>query len=416
MTILVLGINHNTAPVELRERVAFAPEQMLDALEQLKQNAEFSDAVILSTCNRTEVYCSGDDLQVEMVVAWMSQYHQLDKAQLVKFIYHYQDLHACKHIMRVASGLDSMVLGEPQILGQIKQAFKRARNVGTVCSLFQRLFQHSFFVAKQVRTQTDIGANAVSVAYAAVNLAKHIFGQLAEARVLLIGAGETIELVAKHLLQQGSQQMTVANRTLSRAEDLAQQIGGEVVSLAKIPEQLVNSDIVISSTASVLPIIGKGMVEAALKKRRYKPIFLVDLAVPRDVEGQVSDLDDAYLYTIDDLQMIVGDNLDSRNQAAKAAEQIILEQAEVFQRTLHSLNSVAVIRQYREQCHQVKQILVKRAKSQIQAGQDPEKIIEELAYKLTNKLMHAPTQSLKNAAQDDELEQLHMIKNILGIE
>lgn len=416
MTILVLGINHNTAPVQLREQVAFAPEQLVSALEQLKQKDDFSDAVILSTCNRTEIYCSGNDVNIEAVLSWLSQFHHVDKLQLAQFIYHHQDADACKHVMRVACGLDSLVLGEPQILGQIKQAFSQAKSAGTVRALFQRLFQHSFSVAKQVRTQTEIGANAVSVAYAAVNLAKHIFGRIDTAKVLLIGAGETIELVAKHLLEQGAPQMTVANRTLSRAQALADEIDGDVITLSQVPEQLAQSDIVISSTASTLPIIGKGVVEAALKKRRYAPIFLVDLAVPRDIEGQVGDIEDAYLYTVDDLQMIVGDNIATRNQAAKEAESIIEQQADEFERVLQSLSSVDMIRQYRQQCDQIKNELLAKAKNQMQSGKAPDKIIEELAYKLTNRLMHAPTHSLKSAAQSGELEQLHLIKNVLGIE
>jgi glutamyl-tRNA reductase len=307
-------------------------------------------------------------------------------------------------------------LGEPQILGQLKQAFSQAKNCGAVSSLFEKLFQHSFSVAKQVRTDTAIGANAVSVAFAAVNLAKHIFGQLDKAKVLLIGAGETIELVARHLMEQGVSQMTVANRTLARAQTLADDINGDVVPLSEVPQQLVHADIVIGSTASTLPIIGKGMVEQALKKRRYAPIFLVDLAVPRDIEGQVGEIEDAYLYTVDDLQMIVGDNIASRNQAAKEAEVIVQQQAEEFSVYLQSLNSVDIIRQYRSQCDEIKNELLVKAKNQLASGKESEKILEELAHKLTNRLMHGPTHSLKSAARSGELEQLHLIKNVLGIE
>jgi glutamyl-tRNA reductase len=419
MTILALGINHNTAPVELRERVAFAPEQMVSALRQLLKSAQLHDVVILSTCNRTEIYCSGNQANTEVVLSWLSSFHNVDKHQLNDFIYQHHELDACKHIMRVACGLDSLVLGEPQILGQIKQAFSLAKNSGAISSLFERLFQHSFSVAKQVRTDTDIGANAVSVAYAAVNLAKHIFGKLNHAKVLLVGAGETIELVARHLVDQGVEQITVANRTLARAESLAAQFGGDVngdvISLAQVPAQLVHADIVISSTASTLPIIGKGVVEEALKKRRYSPIFLVDLAVPRDIEGQVGEIEDAYLYTVDDLQMIVGDNIATRNQAAKEAETIVEQQANDFSAFLQSLNAVDMIKQYRDQCQEIKNELLAKAQSQIASGKAPEKVMEEFANKLTNRLMHSPTQSLSSAARAGELEQLHLIKNVLGI-
>jgi glutamyl-tRNA reductase len=285
-----------------------------------------------------------------------------------------------------------------------------------VSSLFERLFQYTFSVAKQVRSETAIGENAVSVAFAAVNLAKHIFGQLKQAKVLLIGAGETIELVARHMLDQGVEQITVANRTLARAQTLADQFDGDVIALSEVPEKLADADIVVSSTASTLPIIGKGMVEQALKKRRYAPIFLVDLAVPRDIEGQVGDIEDAYLYTVDDLQMIVGDNIASRNQAAQEAEGIVVEQAENFAQLLQSLNSVDIIRQYRSSCDVIKNELLTKAKSQFANGKDAEKVLEELAHKLTNRLMHAPTHALKSAAKNGELDKLHSIKNVLGID
>ncbi|MFT4927066.1 MAG: glutamyl-tRNA reductase [Phenylobacterium sp.] len=415
MTIIALGINHNTAPVELRERVAFAPELLVNALQQLTVDLKLNDTVILSTCNRTEIYCSGKRANTEEILSWLSRFHQVSLSQLAPYVYDYQDLDACKHLMRVASGLDSLVLGEPQILGQIKQAYSQSKNTDAISSDFERLFQHTFSVAKQVRTETEIGANAVSVAYAAVNLAKHIFGQLNDAKVLLIGAGETIELVARHLVEQRVNQMTVANRTRSRAQALADTFDGQVISLAQVPEKLAEADIVISSTASTLPIIGKGVVEAALKKRRYNPIFLVDLAVPRDIEGQVSEIEDAYLYTVDDLQMIVGDNIAIRTQAAKEAETIVCQQAEAFSEVLRSLSSVDIIRQYRANCDEIKQELLAKAKIQYANGKEPEKILEEMAYKLTNRLMHSPTNALKTAAKNGESEQLDLIKNVLGI-
>ena len=415
MTILALGINHNTAPVELRERVAFAPEQMVNALGELSDEVGVSDAVILSTCNRTEIYCSGNPTNSEALLRWLGRFHHVDHQQLGEYTYSHEAIDACKHLMRVASGLDSLVLGEPQILGQLKQAYSHAKSAGTVTALFERLFQHSFSVAKQVRTDTEIGANAVSVAFAAVDLAKRIFGRLNHAKVLLIGAGETIELVARHLNEQSVAQITVANRTLARAEALAEQFDGDVITLSQVPEALSDADIVISSTASTLPIIGKGMVEEALRKRRHNPIFLVDLAVPRDIEGQVGDIEDAYLYTVDDLQMIVGDNLASRNKAAEQAEQIVIEQADAFAGLLRSLNSVSLIREYRQSCDEVKNELLGKAKNQLASGKAVDKVLDELAHKLTNRLMHSPTHSLKTAAREGDLEQLQLIKTVLGI-
>ncbi|MDP5207735.1 glutamyl-tRNA reductase, partial [Alishewanella sp. SMS9] len=287
MAIFALGINHKTAPVALREKLAFAPEQVPEALQQLAAKLQLVDAVILSTCNRTELYFSGGAEQAEQVVQWLAQFHQLSLPDLQQHLYLFQDQQAVQHLMRVAAGLDSLVLGEPQIFGQVKQSYNQSRQAGTIQPLFERLFQKTFAVAKDVRTETEIGANAVSVAFAAVTLAKQIFGKLDNVRVLLIGAGETIELVARHLSEQGATKLSVANRTYERAENLAKQFNAQVLTLAQVPSRLAEADIVISSTASTLPIVGKGMVEQALRQRKHKPMFLVDLAVPRDIEQQV---------------------------------------------------------------------------------------------------------------------------------
>lgn len=305
--------------------------------------------------------------------------------------------------MRVASGLDSLILGEPQILGQIKQAFSDAKHSGTVGSEFERLFQHTFSVAKRVRSETDIGANAVSVAFAAVQLAKHIFSALPKRSVLLVGAGETIELVAQHLKEQGVNRLAVANRTVTRAEILAQQLEAEVLTLSQLPEHLHDFDIVISSTASQLPLIGKGMVENALKKRRNLPIFMVDLAVPRDIESQVNELSDAYLYTVDDLQHIVEQNMASREVAAQEAETIIAEQAKVFLNWKQAQKSINLVRQYRERGMASRDEAVARALNQLAEGKPAEDIMQELAYKLTNSLMHGPTRVLREAAQQNDV-------------
>ncbi|CAM4120105.1 glutamyl-tRNA reductase [Pseudoalteromonas ostreae] len=416
MTIVALGINHKTASVELREKVAFSPEQLSAALQQLSDHDQFNEAVIVSTCNRTEIYCSLAQQNSQILLQWLASFHGLDEYELSSNVYCHQDNDAINHLMRVSCGLDSLVLGEPQILGQIKQAYNSAKNHNSVSVVFDRLFQKTFSVAKQVRTETDIGASAVSVAYAAVNLAKHIYGKLDKTKVLLIGAGETIELVAKHLYQNEPQQITVANRTIERARLLAEDVNADVIALAQLPERLHQADIVISSTASTLPIIGKGVVEQALKQRRNKPMLFIDIAVPRDIESQVGELDAAYLYSVDDLQAIVSENIASREQAADEAQVIITQRCAEFVMWMRSLDSVDLIRSYRQDVHDIKSELVDKAVSQLNTGKDAEKIILELANKLTNRLMHAPTRAIQDAAKKGEVAQLSQLKKMLGID
>lgn len=413
MTLLAIGINHKTAPVALREKVAFGPDSLPVALAELPQVPGVAEAVVLSTCNRTEVYCHGDDPQ--SVSRWLAQFHQLSDAELAPHLYIHQGDAAIGHLLRVACGLDSLVLGEPQILGQLKQAYTQARQAGTVAQLLDKLFQHGFHVAKEVRTKTDIGASAVSVAYAAVSLARRIFPNLADTQVLLIGAGETIELVATHLREQGVNKLMVANRTLARAEGLAAHIGGQAMTLEALPEHLHKADIVIGSTASPLPIIGKGVVERALKQRRHKPMFLVDLAVPRDIEEEVSELDDAFLYTVDDLQHIIDENRARREAAAADAEHMILEQVQQFANWLNGLVAVDPIRDYRAQADLVRQELVQKALSQLQSGADPQKVLERLSSQLTNRLIHNPTKALAEAGAKGDFARLETLQDALGL-
>jgi glutamyl-tRNA reductase len=395
--------------------VAFAPEQVADALLDLTNKTAVTDAVIVSTCNRTELYFSGSEQQSKQVIAWLAQFHQLSLPEVEPHLYLHQDDAAASHLMRVACGLDSLVLGEPQILGQVKQAYSQSRQLGTIQPVFERLFQKTFAIAKQVRTDTEIGASAVSVAFAAVTLAKQIFGKLADVKVLLIGAGETIELVAKHLLEQGAKQLTVANRSYDRAAALAAQFSGQVVSLAQVPQALVDADVVISSTASTLPIVGKGMVEQALKKRRHKPMFFVDLAVPRDIEAQVAELDDAYLYTVDDLQNIVSQNMQSRQTAATQAEGMIQVGVNEFAQWLALQGHIDWVRDYRERCDAVKQELVARALNQLASGQAADKVINELATKLSNRLMHSPTRTIRQLLQDESAQPQTLINTLLDV-
>ncbi|MBE9538387.1 MAG: glutamyl-tRNA reductase, partial [Proteobacteria bacterium] len=314
MSLLAFGINHKTAPVDIRERVAFEPGRLNDALKDLVSSAKIQEAAIVSTCNRTELYCdSGQDRQDNaIIVDWFREYHKLKKRDIEPYIFLHPDQEAVRHMLRVASGLDSLVLGEPQILGQIKDAYTTAMEAGTMGGLLDRLFQHTFSVAKQIRTDTAIGASAVSVAFASVSLAKQIFDEFENRTALLIGAGETIELAARHLHQSGIGRMIIANRTVENAHALAQEMGAYAISLPEIPDHLAEADIVISSTASPLPILGKGSVESALKKRKHQPMLMVDIAVPRDIEAEVSNLDDVYLYTVDDLQDIIQEGLKSR--------------------------------------------------------------------------------------------------------
>lgn len=415
MTLLALGINHKSAPVALREKVAFTPDSLVQALSSLKSLDGVSESVIVSTCNRTELYVNADGDCASELLEWLSSFHQVVGDEIAKNSYILTQNDAIAHIMRVASGLDSLILGEPQILGQVKQAFSDAKRSGMISAEFNKLFQHTFSVAKRVRSETDIGANAVSVAYAAVQLAKHIFAELPKRSVLLVGAGETIELVAQHLKEQGVKRLAVANRTVARATELAERLDADVYTLAQIPEHLKEFDIVISSTASQLPLIGKGMVEKALRSRKNMPMFLVDLAVPRDIEAEVNELGDAYLYTVDDLQHIVEQNLANREQAAFEAEKLIAAQVSEFLSWKQAQQSVDLVREFRQRGTQVRDELVEKARNQLSEGKSQEQVVEELAYKLTNALLHAPTRALREAAAEDNPAKTQWLSDALAL-
>jgi len=416
MTLLALGINHNTAPVSLREKVAFSPDNIEDAFASIMATGVASEVVIVSTCNRTEIYCKIEQGLPERVTQWLVDFHRVPANELAECTYRYYDGDAVRHLMRVAGGLDSLVLGEPQILGQIKQSFAKAKQLNSVAPTLDKLFQKTFTAAKRVRTETEIGANAVSVAFAAVSLSKHIFDDLSKTRVLLIGAGETIDLVATHLAEQNVSEMMVANRTLSRAQVLGEKFGASTLTLEEIPHHLHNADIVISSTASPLPIIGKGMIESALKQRKQKPIFLVDIAVPRDIEEEVGELGNAYLYTVDDLQGIIEQNKEARQDAAEQAEHIITEETHLFSEWIASLSSVDSIKEYRNSAMVEKDILLERAIAAMKNGSDGERVLTELANKLTNKLIHAPTQALVSAGKRSQDDELLLVRRVVGLE
>lgn len=416
MSLFAIGINHNTAPLELREKVAFGPGKLQKALLELGQKEQVRSSVIISTCNRTEIYCAAKASSKNHIIDWLSEFHQVDPNHLRPSIYVHEEQAAIRHLMRVSCGLDSLVLGEPQILGQVKQAFSDSRELNVIDSAMDKLFQKTFSVAKRVRTETDIGSSAVSVAYAACTLAKHIFESLEQATVLLVGAGETIELVAKHLASNGCSKMIVANRTRERALSMAQAFNAEVISLQDIPDHLAKADIVISSTASPLPIIGKGMVESAIKKRRHQPMLFVDIAVPRDIEAQVGDISDVYLYTVDDLQSIIDSNLKQRKVEAIQAEAIVSEESAAFMSWLRSLQAVDSIREYREQSNQSREALLAKSLQALSSGGDAEKILHELSHKLMNKLIHAPTKAMQTAAEQGEPAKLAIIRQSLGLE
>ncbi|MBN3062835.1 glutamyl-tRNA reductase [Pectobacterium quasiaquaticum] len=418
MTLLALGINHKTAPVSLRERVVFSPDKLGVALDSLLQQPLVQGGVVLSTCNRTELYLSVDEQenQREQLIRWLCEYHQLRPEDVNGSLYWHQDNAAVSHLMRVASGLDSLVLGEPQILGQVKKAFAESQRGHSLSSELERLFQKSFTVAKRVRTETDIGASAVSVAFAACTLARQIFESLADVTVLLVGAGETIDLVARYLREHKVQKMVIANRTRERAQALAAEVGADVITLAELDEQLVQADIVISSTASTLPIIGKGMMERTLKARRNQPMLMVDIAVPRDIEPEVGKLPNVYLYSVDDLHAIIQHNLAQRKAAAVQAESIVQQESSDFMAWLRAQSAVETIRDYRAQADELRAEMTAKALAAIQQGNDVEAVIQELTHRLTNRLIHAPTKSLQQAARDGDQNRLQILRDSLGLD
>lgn len=416
MTFLALGINHKTASVALRERVAFSPRQITGALQTLGQLSSTREAAILSTCNRSELYLEQASLQVDSVLAWLAEYHRMAFEQVKKCCYVHADEQAVRHMMRVASGLDSMVLGEPQILGQMKSAYAAAREAGTLGPLLGRLFQATFNTAKLVRSDTAIGENPVSVAHAAVRLAQQIFSELRSSQALLIGAGDTIAQVARQLREQGIGRLVVANRTMERGALLAEQFGARAILLSEIPGELANSDIVISSTASQLPILGKGVVERVVKVRRHKPMFMVDLAVPRDIEPEVGQLGDVYLYGIDDLAQVVADNLRHRQGAALEAEELVLEGAEEFMLRLRELAAVDVLKSYRRHAEKVRDEELYKARRALENGASAEQAMAQLARGLTNKLLHGPSVQIKKLSASGRNEALGVARELFRVE
>jgi glutamyl-tRNA reductase len=416
MTLLALGLNHKTAPVDIRERLTFGPDVIVGALRSLTEQTPANEAVIVSTCNRTELYCAVDTCDAETPVRdWLGRFHGVEGPLIAPHLYVHLDRSAVQHLLKVASGLDSMVLGEPQILGQVKGAFQTACDAASAGRLLGRLFQHTFSVAKQVRTDTAIGSSPVSVAFAAVSLARQIFSDLSKQTALLIGAGETIELAARHLHQHGVGRIIVANRTVERAHSVAAQFDGFAIGLTELSAHLPEADIVVSSTASPLPVLGKGAVENALKRRRHRPMFMVDIAVPRDIEPEVDQLSDVYLYTVDDLQGVVEEGLRSRHRAAEQALEIIDLHTEEFMAWVRSLDAVTLIQDYRQRAECIRDEMVARALRHLAAGKPSEEVVSNLAHTLTNKLLHTPSVRMRQAGRDGQSDLLHAANELFQL-
>lgn len=413
MQLFTLGINHQTAPLAIREQVAFHAETLEQALLDLVGHRPVKEAAILSTCNRTEIYCNTESPQ--QAVEWLADYHHIRKQAIEPHLYTLPQDEAVKHAFRVASGLDSMVLGETQILGQMKQAVTTAKRAGTLGTLLHKLFQRTFSVAKEVRTQTEIGANSVSMAAASVRLAERIFPSIAEQNVLFIGAGEMIDLCASHFAAQRPKHITVANRTVERAQTLAQRLGGSAITLNELPDHLAAQDIIVTSTASPLPILGKGLVERVIKQRKHRPMFMVDLAVPRDIEAEVGELDDVFLYTVDDLAQVIEAGIGNRQLAAEEAEAIIEIQVRDFLHWMETRSVVPTIRCLRDHAERMRRHELERAERMLANGEDPRAVIEQMSRALSNKFLHSPSHALNHAAGEERAQLDALLRRLYNI-
>jgi glutamyl-tRNA reductase len=412
MDLLIVGINHTTAPIALREKIAFSSEQLAHALTALRSTAGLQELAILSTCNRTEIYAVHQHNEPASIIDWLANYHQVATKELTDSVYTYWGHSSVKHLMRVAAGLDSMVLGEPQILGQMKDCFQLALTHQSMGAELNQLCQNTYRVAKRVRSTTAIGQNPVSIASTAVVLASQLFADLKTCNALLIGAGETIELVGRHLNNAGIKQLVIANRTLANAERLAETLNGTATELSDIPHQLEHADIVITATGSELPVLRKTTAEQALKLRRHKPIFMVDLAVPRDIEPEVDELSDVYLYSIDDLQEIISTNLGSRQAAALEAEVIVEHAVLEFQQQHRSRQAVDTLKRFRQRHEVIKRAELEKALQRLKKGDAPETVLNSLANQLTNKIIHTPSIQLKQASAEGRRDMLTAVEDL----
>ncbi len=394
--IAILSINHQLAPVEVREKVAFLPNKLSNTLKELNNIQNVEACVILSTCNRSEIYSIIDDDNAQQILSdYLAFTHNIAREKLDPYLVYFEGDDALKHICNVATGIDSLVLGEPQILGQLKVAYYTAKEANTLNKLLEKTFQHVFSTAKKVRTDTKIGSSSVSIAYCAVKLSEKIFTNLSEQIVMLIGAGEMIELCAQHLNQKGVNKMIVANRTIENAKKISDLYGAQSISLKQFSSVIHKADIIISSTAASVPIIGKGLIESALKLRKHKPIFMLDIAIPRDIEPEVAQLDDVFLYTVDDMQQVVNDNISNRNKEKILAEKIIISENKKFTNWITTLPNEKVIQTYKKNAYQIKNIAVEKALKKLKNGGDAQTIITQLGDQLINKLLHTPFNNIK---------------------
>ena len=410
MQLFVLSINHQTAPLAVRERVAFPAENLGIAVRELMTAVDADEAAILSTCNRTEVYTRAGNAQA--LIEWLARAGRLPVAEIEGHLNRLEDHAAVRHAFRVASGLDSMVIGEPQILGQMKHAVRVAEQEGALGTLLNPFFQRTFAVAKEVRTNTEIGANSVSMAAASVRLAQSIFGDLASLAVLFIGAGEMIDLAATHFVAHGPKKIVVANRTIERGDELAQRLNGTAITLAELPDHIADFDIIITSTASTLPILGKGLMERAIRARKHRPVLMVDLAVPRDIEPEVAELADVFLYTVDDLGKIIEEGFDKRKQAVADAEAIIDTRVAEFASWLESRAAVPTIRQMRDYAEQFRSLELTRAQALLARGEDPARVLETFSRALLNKFLHHPTVALNQAPPEERPELTRLLNRL----
>jgi len=406
MPLFTIGISHHTAPIEIREKVAIPRTEYSARVDELRALSGVEEVLILGTCNRTEIYCLSTQAGREEVQEWVHRSNAIPPGEFDRYFYAHEGEEVARHLIRVASGLDSLVLGETQILGQLKEAWQQAHDAGSLGTVLDRLFQHTFASAKSIRTRSGISEHPVSVAYTAVVLARQIFGDLDSKTVMLVGAGEMVQLCGRYLRDHGIANLLILNRSLAKAEELATELDATAMTLDRLGEALPRADILISSTASSQPVINKSDVKAALRQRRHRPMFLVDIAVPRDIDPAVARLKDVYLYTIDDLQQVVDENMQQRSEAAALALADVDEAVNAFMRWLYGIRAGRTLKRIRDQSHDFEQELTERALKRLQAGQEPAEVLQQMANTLTNKILHLPSKRLREAAEERDYDVL----------
>tara|TARA_B110000240_G_scaffold36200_1_gene39618 strand:+ start:2123 stop:3385 length:1263 start_codon:yes stop_codon:yes gene_type:complete len=416
MSLVAIGMNHKTASLDIREKFSLDKDESLKILKKLHSMPIIEEVFLLSTCNRTEIYCEIGDLRyVKNISRWLLKQKGLSVREFEGYIYSYSNSSVVKHALSVASGLDSMVIGESQILSQLKNAFNEANHAETIGKNLDRLFQYAFSTAKEVRTDTKIGASSLSIANVAVSLTDQFYDDLSDKNALLIGAGETIYIAAKNLRKKNIKSIFIANRTLEKAEIIAKEVSGIAISLKDIPKHLKDSDIIISAVSGNVPLVGKGAVETALKYRKHKPIYMVDLGVPRNIEAEVRDLPDIFLYTIDNIQELVRKNYNTRKEAAFDAQSIIDVRVQEYMNWRNSQSAFSVIKLYRDDCESIRLQCLEKSLSHLKSGKDPESIMEQLSLNITSKLSHKPTLALNKAGQTDNRKLINLICDIFLI-